>query len=47
MKWSPHAPNVFAVGMADNFGIVGKGITQVKSIDGPLIKTVAVLEEKV
>jgi len=32
-----------AVGSAANFGIVGKGATSIKSIDGGIIKTVALL----
>ena len=47
VKWSPHAPNMLALGSADNFGVVGKGLTQIKSIDGNTIKTVAAMEEKV
>lgn len=31
-KWSPHAPDVIAVGSAENFGIAGRGMTQVKKI---------------
>jgi hypothetical protein len=36
-----------ALGTAANFGIVGKGGVQVKSLEGPVLKTVAVAEEVV
>ena len=32
VKWSPHHPNLLAVGTAANFGIVGKGGVQIKGI---------------
>jgi len=44
VKWSSHAPNLLALGTAANFGIVGKGGVQVKSLEGPVLKTVAVAE---
>lgn len=47
VKWSPHGPNMLAVGSAENFGVVGKGMTQIKRIEGSVIQTVASLEEKV
>jgi hypothetical protein len=47
VKWSSHAPNLLALGTAANFGIVGKGGVQVKSLEGPILKTVAVAEEVV
>lgn len=47
VKWSSHAPNLLAVGTAANFGIVGKGGVQVKSLEGPILKTVAAAEEVV
>lgn len=47
VKWSPHAPNLLALGTAANFGIVGKGGVQIKSLEGPILKTVAVAEEVV
>lgn len=43
IKWSPHAPGVFAVSSAANFGVVGTGGTQIKAIEGTGIRTVAVL----
>jgi hypothetical protein len=47
VKWSSHAPNLLALGTAANFGIVGKGGVQVKSLDGSKLTTVAVAEEVV
>lgn len=47
VKWSSHAPGLLAVGTAANFGIVGKGGVTVKSLEGPVIKTIAVSEERV
>lgn len=32
VKWSPHAPNILALGSAENFAVVGKGIVQIKKI---------------
>jgi hypothetical protein len=43
MKWSPHSAQVFAIGSAANFGIVGTGAVHIKALDGSMIKTVAVL----
>ena len=47
VKWSSHNPNLLALGTAANFGIVGKGGVQIKSVEGPIIKTVAAWEEPV
>ena len=47
IKWSPHAANILALGSAENFGVVGKGIVQIKKIEGNSLVTVAALEEKV
>lgn len=44
VKWSPHAPGLLAVGTGTNFGVVGKGGVQVKTIDGVNLKTVAASE---
>lgn len=44
VKWSPHAPGLLAVGTGANFGVVGKGGVQVKTIDGVNLKTVAASE---
>lgn len=46
-KWSPHVPNMIALGSAENFGVVGKGITQIKKIEGNQLIPVSILEEKV
>jgi hypothetical protein len=43
MKWSPHSAQIFAIGSAANFGIVGTGAVHIKALDGSMIKTVAVL----
>lgn len=32
VKWSPHAPNLLALGSAENFSVVGKGLVQVKKV---------------
>ena len=32
VKWSPHAPNLLALGSAENFSVVGKGVIQIKKI---------------
>jgi hypothetical protein len=42
MKWSPHSRDLFAIGSAANFGIVGNGAVHIKALNGPMIKTVAV-----
>lgn len=47
VKWSPHTPNVLALGSGANFGVVGKGSVHLKAIEGPSLKTVAVQEEAV
>lgn len=47
VKWSPHAPNVIALGSAENFGVVGKGVVQIKRLEGNTIQTVAAVNEKV
>ena len=47
LKWSSHAPGVMALGTAANFGIVGKGGVQIKSLEGTAIKTIAAIEEAV
>jgi hypothetical protein len=44
MKWSPHSANIFAIGSAANFGIVGTGAVHVKALEGSSIKTIAVIE---
>lgn len=47
VKWSPHTPNLLALGSGANFGVVGKGAVHLKAIEGPSLKTVAVQEEAV
>lgn len=47
VKWSPHAPGILALGSAENFGVVGKGIVQVKKVEPNGIQTVAVYSDKV
>jgi len=47
VKWSSHSPGLLALGTAANFGIVGKGGVTIKALEGPMIKTIAVTEEKV
>jgi len=48
LKFSPINPNLVAVTSAANFGVVGKGIAQVKSMEpNGQLKTVSVIEEKV
>lgn len=47
VKWSPHAPNLLALGSAQNFSVVGKGLIQIKRIEANSIQTVAHLNEKV
>ena len=47
IRWSPHEPGILALGSAENFGVVGKGVTQIKKIEGNKLVTVAALEEKV
>jgi hypothetical protein len=44
MKWSPHSANVFAIGSAANFGIVGTGAVHIKALEGSMIKTVAIID---
>lgn len=43
IKWSPHAPNILALGSSENFGVVGKGVVQIKKIEGNSLVTVAAL----
>ena len=47
VKWSPHAAGLMAMGTGANFGVVGKGGVQVKSIDGVSLNTIAASEERV
>jgi hypothetical protein len=44
LKFSPINPSLVAVSSAVNFGIVGKGVAQVKKMEGGQLKTVSVLE---
>jgi len=41
VKWSSHSPGLLACGTAANFGVVGKGGVIVKSLEGPVLKTIA------
>lgn len=48
LKFSPINPNLVAVSSAANFGVVGKGVAQIKSMEpGGQLKTIATSEEKV
>lgn len=47
IKWSPHEPSLIALGSAENFGVVGKGVVQIKKIEGNSIQTVAAINNKV
>lgn len=44
MKWSPHSSDLFAIGSAANFGIVGTGAVHIKSIQANQIQTISVIE---
>lgn len=44
MKWSPHSRDLFAIGSAANFGIVGTGAVHIKALDGGMIKTIAAID---
>ena len=47
LKFSPINPRLVAVTSAANFGVVGKGIAQIKSMEpGGQLKTVSAIEEK-
>lgn len=46
-KWSPHSPDIVAIGLSENFGIVGKGMCQVKKIVSNGIQNVAMIGEQV